>query len=114
MQPVRLYHNVYAMPVALEDAAHLGLSEDEVARKLAIVVRDPAGGTKGQRYWSRNVGAVTLRYGWELAGGELEVYLLRIVEKSRPPRNFAEARDVAKRLIVGTIQKKLNDALAGN
>ena len=111
MRPVKLSHAVYMMPVALEDAAHLYLSEDEVARIAALLARDPSSGRKGQCYWSKVFGEVTARYTWELTGGELEVYLLRLVRSRRRPRDLSEAQDVAKRLVVSVIQKKVNDLL---
>lgn len=110
-QPVRLLHNIYAMPVALEDAAHLSMTEDDLARLMARLTRDPSSGRKGERYWSKVFGDVTARYQWELTGGSLEVYLLRLVPRRAPPRNFAEARRIAKQLAVGVVQKKLNDLL---
>ncbi|ATG42974.1 hypothetical protein L0Z65_08070 [Phaeobacter sp. BS52] len=74
-------------PVAIEDAIHAYLDEDELARLIATLVRDPTIGRKTDEDYHHVAGDLTLRYRIHQASPDLMmVYVLRIHRRQRDPR----------------------------
>lgn len=96
-----------------QDAAHLGLTEDDLAGIGAALIRDPTRGRflKNQTYrfdWRHVTVKYVLRF---KESDEIVVYILRISERRKTPRNLKEAKSFARDLSLGVIRKKIEDLL---
>ncbi|AHD10135.1 hypothetical protein [Phaeobacter gallaeciensis] len=74
-------------PVAIEDAIHAYLDEDELARLIATLVRDPTIGRKTGEDYDHIAGDLRLRYRIHQASPDLMmVYVLRIYRRQQDAR----------------------------
>jgi hypothetical protein len=100
---------------ALQDAAHRGLDEADMAALGAQLVRDPTCGR-----FSRNQ---TYRYDWRdvtakyavrfREDDEIVVYLLRLTERRKRPKDLKQVKSFARDLSLAVIRKKLEELLDG-
>lgn len=100
---------------ALQDAAHLGLVEADLATLGAQLIRDPTCGrfSRNQTYrleWRD----VTVKYVVRFREDDgIVVYLLRLTERRKRPKDLKQVKDFARDLSLAVIRKKLEDLLDG-
>ncbi|QBF31561.1 hypothetical protein [Thalassococcus sp. S3] len=97
---------------ALEDAAHLGLTEDELAQLIVLIVRDPTVGRKEgdwYRYVSRLCEAKYMLY--QASEELLVVHLLRLMPLKKPPKDFSGVARIGRDIVVGVLRQKITELL---
>lgn len=96
-----------------QDAAHLGLTEDDLAEIGAALIRDPTRGRFSKNHTYRfDWRHVTVKYVLRFKeNDEIVVYILRIQERRNAPRNLNEAKSFARDLSLGVIRKKIEGLL---
>lgn len=98
--------------VALQDAAHLALDEDDLAALGAALVRDPTKGRKDANgHHLLNWRDVTVKYMVTVAANDdIVVHLMRLTPRRRP-RNLKEAEGVVRDIALGVIKRRIADLL---
>ena len=101
------------VPIAIEDALHLYLTEEDLARIIATLLRDP---TQGKEVKRKGCLAVEWRefdiwHNVHYAPDRLTVHILRIKRSRRRSQTLREVPKVAGRLAEAVIRRKLLDFL---
>lgn len=100
--------------VALEDAAHLYLSEDHVAQMIMLLRRDPAQGRVGKNGF-RQTAFYQFQVQFEVHFGadRITVYLLRIKPARRKPRKLIEVLPIARDLAMDVLKSRVRALIEG-
>jgi hypothetical protein len=111
----KLRVDVRGLDIVLEDCAHLGLSEGELAQTIAHIARDPTQGTpvgNGLRYlfeWRQ----FEVMYMTVLTENAVLAVITRIKQRDRAPHALTGVSKAGRRLIREVIEKKIKDILGG-
>lgn len=101
------------VPVAMEDAMHLYLSEDHIAQIVMLLRRDPAQGRLGKNGF-RHTEWRQFRVQFSTHfGSQITVYLLRIKPGRKKPSKLAEVLPYAKELSIDIVKSKVKDLIEG-
>jgi hypothetical protein len=98
--------------VALQDAAHLNLREDDLAMLTATLVRNPTTGRRdGNGNYMRDWKGVTAKFQTHFAPEAITVYVLRIVPRDAPPKGVAGAGKFVRDVAVGLVRSQVDRIL---
>jgi hypothetical protein len=98
--------------VALQDAAHLNLGEDDLAMLTAALVRNPTTGRKDRagnlmRDWK----GVTAKFQTHFAPDAITVYVLRLLPRESGPKGIAGAGKFMRDVAVGLVRSRVDGIL---
>lgn len=101
------------VPVALEDAAHLGLREEDVAELLSLLRRDPLPPGETGRTMTCTWRDHVARYAVHVDRQGIVVYLLRINPPAAGPEARVRLAEGSRRLSLDVIRSALVRILTG-
>jgi hypothetical protein len=113
MKTVALEFGVKITTLALEDAVHLALDEVEIARLVALVVRDPFGGRPlGDGGFRQDWTGIRVLYDVAHFPESSAIYVLRFKPVRKRGKSLAAlgtvAKDISVRLITNRLAKLMD------
>jgi glycyl-tRNA synthetase alpha subunit len=100
--------------VALQDAAHLYLSEDHVAQMIMLLRRDPAQGRVGRNGFRQTTFyQFQVQFEVHFGADRITVYLLRIKPTPKKPGTLIEVLGVVKELSMDVLKSKVKRLIDG-